>query len=442
MIPSLSFIVLAAGKGTRMHAALPKVLHPLMGKALLYHVLDTIKNLNPQEVILVVSPELFPELSPKPIHKVIQDPPLGTGHGVQQALLSHALSSDYVGILFGDVPGITESSLKRAFEKLKEDQSLQALVVAMEVSIPNTYGRMIIEENRVVRIVEVKDAQEQEKAITLCNTGIMFFKRTILEKVCHQLTPSPITQEYYLTDVIELIQKEGGQVGYTTFSQEECQGVNTQEDLARLEEIMQNRKRREMLSQGVRMQAPHTVFFSHDTQVDSQVVIEPYVVFGPKVCIKQGSVIHSFSYLEGCQIDACASVGPFARLRPGTHLGQEAKVGNFVEVKNSTLGLKTKVSHLSYVGDAHIGQGTNIGAGTITCNYDGVKKSTTYIGDKVFIGSNTALIAPLTIGHGALIAAGSTVTNDVPAHALTIARGMQRDLKDGAKKILGRRKQS
>lgn len=434
-LPSCHLIILAAGKGTRMQNELPKVLHPLMGKPLLHHVIGVAQSLKPATILAVLSPGLSNSPLPDGVTTVVQDLPLGTGHAVQIALNSLPLrlpDQDIVFILAADVPALLPSSLKEAAQAFVQDQMLEGVVLAMDAPLPHAYGRLIIEQGVLTKIVEHKEATQDQRKITLCNAGILAFRAGSLKRACEKLVLSTGVQEIYLTDVVQLIHQAGGKISYQVIDANEAHGVNTQADLSRLENILQARTRAHFLASGVRMPAPDTVYFSYDTDIEGGVLIEPYVVFGKGVSVKRNSIIHSFSYLEGCVLNEDATVGPFARLRPGTHLLKGSKVGNFVEVKNTTLGAYSKANHLAYLGDATVGSKSNIGAGVITCNYDGHKKWSTHIGDNVFIGSNAALIAPLKVGNDALIGAGSTITKDVKEGALAVGRSRQIDIEQGA----------
>lgn len=435
-----SAIVLAAGKGTRMQSLMPKVLHPLMAKPLLCHVWDNLIPLKPSSIMTVVSPELETSLSSlMPSRENIdfltvqQAPPQGTGHAVKIALDVMSMNDeDVVFITAGDVPGCHPSFFQKGLNLFQTNAHLSALVFAMEAPLPNNYGRLIFKDSKLTAIIETKDASLEEKNITLCNSGILGFKVGPLKKALGTLKPSMTTQEYYITDAVQSIHENGGCVDFLTVPIKDVQGVNCQKELVLLEKIYQERAREKFLAKGVRLVAPDTVFFAHDTHIDSDVVIEPHVVIGEGVRIGEGVVVKSFSYLEGCTIDRHATIGPFARIRPSTHILNKAKVGNFVEIKNSTVGSSSKVNHLAYVGDTTIGTHTNIGAGVITCNYDGYTKTSTHIGHNVFVGSNAVLVSPLTIEDDTVIAAGSTITKNVLKDDLAVARAKQVTLHKGA----------
>lgn len=431
-------VVLAGGRGTRMKSPLAKVLHPLAGLPIGAHVKKLAESLSPRGVLAVVPPvvgddvdrltELF-----RPHHSVLQAKAQGTGHAalLAAAALTKELTAEEEGqttVLFlcADSPLFTRTTMLHLLARLEHND---AALLAFSSPHDYAYGRLRLVEERVVGVVESKDASEADKVIDIFNAGVMAVRWRMGQKNLHDylssITADNNAGEYYLTDLVRLIDKGGGHVGYELAPEEECLGVNSQADLAQAEKIFQDRVRSHMLASGVRMPDPSSVFFSHDTRVEPGVVIEPFVTIHPRVTIARGATIRSFSYLEGAVIGADAVVGPYARLRAGAVLGQGAHIGNFVEVKNTHLGSGSKANHLTYLGDSDIGEGVNIGAGTITCNYDGQKKSKTTIGRGAFIGSNTALVAPVNIGAGAVIGAGSTIVKDVAKDALAIARGQQ-----------------
>ena len=438
MAASLSVTVLAAGKGTRMRNALPKVLHPLAGRTLLEHVLAVAAELAPARTLLVLGDDmdevariaarsaLMPAI-------VVQDPPLGTGHALRTCapLLP---SEGTVLVLFGDTP-LIEAETLRALLAARETTDAAVTVLGMRPADPAGYGRLRTEGGRLLAVVEDADADSDLKASAACNSGVMAFDAARLSVLLDALPLHPASGEYYLTDAVALATEHGWACVAVDGPAEEGQGVNSQAQLAQAAEVIQARLRRRLLEAGVVFLAPDTVQLSFDSEIGPGAVIEPYVVLGPGVRIGAGAHVHSFSYLERSTVADRAEIGPFARLRPGSHIGEGAKVGNFVETKNTTLGPGAKVSHLSYLGDTSIGAAANIGAGTITCNYDGFGKYQTQIGAGAFIGSNTALVAPVSVGDGAIVAAGSTITDDVPADGFAVARARQETRTERAKQL-------
>ncbi len=423
----VSLIILAAGLGSRMNSDLPKVLHSLAGVPMLHHALNTARALEPSRIVVVTGYgstqvtkaaqdfDAFTEC-------VLQDPQLGTGHAVAQAapLLSDA-EGDAI-VLYGDTPFVRPETL----QAMLAARSRHAVVVlGFEPRDPARYGRLITQGSDLLRITEYKDATEAERAIPLCNSGVICADSKTLFRLVANLTTNNAQGEYYLTDIVELARAEGLTTGYVTCDESETLGINTRAQLAAAEAQFQSRARTDALENGVTLTAPDTVFFALDTHIGRDATIGPHVIFGPAVTIESGAEIKGFCHLEGCHISRGASVGPFARLRPGAELAEDVHVGNFVEIKNAVLDEGVKVGHLTYLGDAHIGEFTNIGAGTVTCNYDGVMKHHTEIGKNAFIGSNTMLIAPVTVGDNALTASGSVITDNVPPDALAIGRARQ-----------------
>ena len=442
---SLDIVILAAGQGTRMRSALPKVLHPVAGKPMLGHVIDTARQLAPRKIHVVIGhgAELVRErLAADDIQFVLQAEQLGTGHAVAQALPQ--LSADKVLILYGDVPLTRVETLVRLLEQAGDNQ-LGLLTV--NLADPTGYGRIIRNEAGVVQaIVEHKDASEAQRAIREGNTGILAVPGKRLGDWLGRLSNSNAQGEYYLTDVIAMAVADGLIVATETAQDEmEVLGANDRIQLAQLERHYQQRMARQLMAQGVTLLDPHRfdvrgeVTVGRDVTIDINVILEGKVVIeddvqiGPNCVIKdsilrRGSIVKANSHLEGAELGEGADCGPFARLRPGARLGAKAHVGNFVELKNAVLGEGAKAGHLSYLGDAEIGARTNIGAGTITCNYDGANKHRTVMGEDVFIGSNSSIVAPVTLGNGATTGAGSTVTQDVPAAALAVGRAKQRNI--------------
>lgn len=430
-------IILAAGEGTRMKSSLPKVLHKIAGLPLVAHVAQTVQSAGSDIAVVVgrgadeVSAAVERVASAATTH--LQRERLGTGHAVLAAEDAIAKGYDDLLVVFGDTPLIEEAALLSAREQLAS--GVDVVVFGFRPANPSGYGRLIEADGRLVAIREDKDASNDEKQIGFCNGGLMAIRGDIALPLLKAIGNDNSKGEYYLTDIVEIAHGQGKNVAAFEVSPDNVIGINTRLELAEAESLWQNRKRRLMMLAGVTMIAPETVFFSHDTLVEADAILEPHVVFGPGVHVHSGAVIHAFSYFEGAMIGSEAVVGPFARLRPGAKLEEGSKVGNFCEVKNAVVGKGAKVNHLTYIGDADIGSGANIGAGTITCNYDGYNKHRTIIGDGVFVGSNTSLVAPVSIGTEAYIASGSVITDNVPAHALAFGRARQ-ETKEGRAAVL------
>jgi bifunctional UDP-N-acetylglucosamine pyrophosphorylase/glucosamine-1-phosphate N-acetyltransferase len=442
-------IVLAAGSGTRMKSAIPKVMHPIAGRPMIAHLLDAVRPLAPAETVVVVGPQMQDVArTVAPAQRVVQDPPLGTGDAVRAAVrtLDRALAPrgdiQEVLIVYGDTPLLATETLSRLLAERRRTAAA-VLVSGMRPADPGPYGRFVLaSDGTIERIVEAADATPEEEAIGLVNGGIMVIEARHLCRLIDALDQNNAKREFYLTDVIPTARRDGLRCRTVELPAEELIGVNTRAELAAAEALMQRRLRRAAMDAGVTLVAPETVFLSADTRLARDVVIEPNVTLGPGVTVGEGARICSFSHLEGAAVGAGARVGPFARLRPGAVLEDEVHVGNFVEVKAARLGAGAKANHLSYIGDSDVGARTNIGAGTITCNYDGFNKFRTTIGERAFIGSNTALVAPVTVGDGAIIAAGSVITGDVPADALSIARAQQVDKPGRAPQLRARQRRT
>ena len=424
---SVSLIVLAAGLGTRMNSDRPKVLHSVAAAPLLHHALTAGRALEPSRIVVVAghgadevaaAATAFDEAA----EVVIQEPQLGTAHAVAQAAPLLADAAGEAIVLYGDTPFIRPETLAAMLDARARHA---VVVLGFQARDPGRYGRLIAEGDDLHRIVEYKDATEAERAITLCNSGVICASANTLFDLVAQVGNSNAAGEYYLTDVVELARKAGLSAGVVTCDESETLGVNTRAQLAEAEAAFQTRARAEALENGVTLTAPETVFFAIDTYIGRDAIIGPNVLFGPGVTIESGAEIKGFCHLEGCHISRGATVGPFARIRPGAELAEDVHVGNFVEIKNAILDEGVKVGHLTYIGDADIGEFTNIGAGTVTCNYDGVMKHRTRIGKRAFIGSDTMLVAPVTVGDDALTASGSVITEDVPAEALALGRAKQ-----------------
>ncbi len=431
-------IILAAGNSTRMKSCLPKVLHPLAGKLVIQYVLDAAATLNPSQVIVVTSEALKNHPILQPYTPVVQNPALGTGHAVQCAMPYLKPEIEDVFIMCGDTPLITPETLAD-FSKMTDPLAL----LAMKVNPNTSYGRLIIDaKDRAQRIVEMKDATDDEKKLPLANTGVYKIKRALLNELIPTLSNQNASGEYYLTDLVEKTAQKNMAVGVLIADADEFHGINTRADLAKATHILQNRWRDQLMNEGVTLVQPETVHFSYDTKISKDVTIHPFVTMGPGVTLDTNVTVFPFCHLENCHLEMNASVGPFAHLRGGAVLKEGASVGNFVEVKKSTLGRKTKAKHLSYIGDATLGDNVNIGAGTITCNYDGVQKFETIVDDNASIGANTSLVAPVYVGKGAIVAAGSVITQNVDADDLALGRARQVNKPKGADKLRQKQKKS
>jgi bifunctional UDP-N-acetylglucosamine pyrophosphorylase/glucosamine-1-phosphate N-acetyltransferase len=425
-------IVLAAGKGKRMQSNLPKVMHPLANRPLIRHVLTSLEPLRPERTIVVVASameEVAKTAAPAQI--AIQSPPLGTGHATLAgcSALGDALDAstiDDVLVLFGDTPLLTTETLRATLAERRHAPAAAVVVLGMRPADPAEYGRLVFGPDGVLEaIVEAEDASAEVRRIGLCNSGVMAIDARHLRSLLEALDNDNAKGEFYLTDVVKIARARGLPCRVVEASAEELAGINSRADLAAAEAIMQRRLRDAAMAGGATLIDPSTIFLSADTKIGRDATIAPFVCFGPDVVIEEGAQILSFCHLTGARVASGAIVGPFARLRPGAEIGENARIGNFVEIKNSTIGRGAKANHLSYIGDAEVGAKANIGAGTITCNYDGFLKEPTRIGEGAFIGSNTVLVAPVTIGAGAYIAAGSAIVRDVPDDALAIGRGTQ-----------------
>ncbi len=440
-------IILAAGEGTRFNSACPKVLHEIAGTPMIRHVIEALSPLEPVETIVVIGPDMDAvDRMVWPAASVIQSPPRGTGDAVRAArpLLAERLGAgdiDDIVVLFGDTPLVRPQTIADLLDARRRKPEAAVAVAGFRPADPGPYGRLVLDRSgALTRIVEAKDASAEEQAIGLCNGGIMAIAIRRAFDLLDRIGNDNAKREFYLTDIVALARGELLSSRVAELPAEDLLGVNTRAELAAAEALMQDRLRRHVMEAGATLIAPETVFLCADTRLGRDVVVEPHVVFGPGVTVADNVRIRSFSHLEGADIAAGAIVGPFARLRPGAVLEAGVHVGNFVEVKATRLGAGAKANHLSYLGDSDIGAGTNIGAGTITCNYDGFNKYRTIIGERAFIGSNTALVAPVTVGDGAYVATGSVVTSDVPADALTIARARQVDKPGRAAELRARLK--
>ena len=421
-------IILAAGEGTRMKSATPKVLHEVAGLPMVVHVLNAANEAGGDKSVVVVGAGADNVASKinswnEEMSISVQHERLGTAHAVLAADEWLRQSFDDVLILYGDVPLIQAETLLNIRHELQNGADL--VVLGFEAADPTGYGRLIVVDGQLVAIREHKDASDEEKSINLCNSGIMGFNGSIALELIRAIENNNSQNEFYLTDAVSIACSKGLKVVATTVAEEDVQGVNTRVQLAEVEAVWQQRKRKDMMLNGVSMPAPETVQFAYDTKIGRDSIVEPNVVFSSGVSVAENVTIRAFSHLEGAKIGEGCIVGPYARLRPGTLMLQGSKVGNFCEIKKATVGIGSKINHLSYVGDTIIGTKANIGAGTITCNYDGINKHQTMIGNNAFIGSNSSLVAPVVIGDNAIVAAGSVVTKDVPQDALGISRGKQ-----------------
>ncbi|WP_292288049.1 bifunctional UDP-N-acetylglucosamine diphosphorylase/glucosamine-1-phosphate N-acetyltransferase GlmU [Marivita sp.] len=429
---SIALVILAAGKGTRMDSDLPKVLHSIGGAPLLHHAMHSAASLEPDRTVIVTGHEAARVAAAAQAFDadavaVRQDEQLGTGHAVAQARDALEGFDGDVVVLYGDTPFITPETLRAM---IAARAAHDVVVLGFESVDPGRYGRLIMEGAALSRIVEFKDATDEDRAATLCNSGVICARADTVFSLVDAIGNDNASGEYYLTDIVGIANARGLTASVVTCDEAETLGINSRVELARAEAAFQTRKRLELMTDGVQMQAPDTVFLSFDTTIGRDAQIEPNVVFAPGVTVESGARIRAFSHLEGAHVSRGATVGPFARLRPGAELAEEVHVGNFVEIKNATIDEGAKVNHLTYVGDAQIGARSNIGAGTITCNYDGMMKHRTTIGPDSFVGSNTMLVAPVTVGAEAMTATGTVVTKDVPDGAMAIGRAKQTN-KDG-----------
>ncbi len=431
-------VILAAGDSTRMKSSMSKVLHPVANRPMIAHVMAAVASAGMTDAALVVGRDAEKvtkagSIDGIAVRSFLQTERLGTGHAVLAAREAIADGFDDVLVAYGDVPLITAAPFAAAREKLAEGADV--VVIGFHTERPFGYGRLLVKNGELVAIREEKDATDEERKVTWCNSGLMAINGRKALALLDKIGNANAKGEYYLTDLVEIARAEGGKVVAVDAPETELTGCNNRAELAIIEKLWQERRRHELMVSGVSMIAPETVFLSFDTQIGQDALIEPNVVFGPGVTIDGGAVIHAFSHIEGAHVSAGATVGPFARLRPGADLAEGSKVGNFCEVKNGKVGEGAKVNHLTYIGDAVVGAHANIGAGTITCNYDGVNKHQTVIGENSFIGSNSSLVAPVSIGDGAYVASGSVITEDVPADALALGRARQEIKPERAKQI-------
>lgn len=425
---SNSLIVLAAGMGTRMNSDLPKVLHKIAGAPLVVHAMKSGEALGLDQTVVVVGhggeavEAAVKDWNPDAV-VVTQEEQLGTGHAALQAREALAGIDGNVFVAFGDTPFIRPETLQ---SMLDARATHDVIVLGFEVYDPTVrYGRLVTNGDDLTGIVEFKDATEAQREIPLCNSGVICVDTQLLFSLLDEVGKDNASGEYYLPDIVGIARNRGLSATVVRCDEAETLGINTRAELARAEQLFQNAMRAEAMENGVTLHAPDTVIFAHDTVIGRDAIIEPNVVFGPRVTVESNATIRAFSHLEGCHVSRGSTVGPFARLRPGAELNEDVHIGNFVEIKNATVDEGAKVNHLTYIGDAFIGKKTNVGAGTITCNYDGVFKHKTTIGANSFIGSATMLVAPVTVGNNAMTATGTVVTKDIPDGAMAIARTKQ-----------------
>lgn len=434
----IALIILAAGKGTRMNSDLPKVLHEIAGEPMLIHAMTAGETLDPARTVVVaghgadaVRQVVYGHDTGATV--VVQENQLGTAHAVDQARQTLDGFDGIAIVLYGDTPFVSAETLQQMVEKAQDND---IVVLGFQAADPGRYGRLVMEGDTLARIVEFKDASDAERAITFCNSGVIACRSELMFDLIADVENNNAQQEYYLTDLPGLARARGLSATAVSCDESETLGVNSRADLAAAEAALQDAKRSEAMENGVTLQAPETVHFARDTVIGRDTIVEPYVVFGPGVTVESGARLRAFSHFEDCHIARDAIVGPYARLRPGAELAEGARIGNFVEIKNARIDTGAKVNHLSYIGDATVGASANIGAGTITCNYDGVMKHHTEIGANAFIGSNTMLVAPVRIGDGAMTGSGSVITSDVEPDALALSRTPQVEKPGRARKLM------
>ena len=441
-MPDFAVVILAAGQGTRMRSDTHKVLHPIASQPLLLHLLDRVDGLGASKRVVVVGKgrdQVERTLSERDVAVAHQAEQKGTGHAVLQAKDSLSGYDGAVLVIYGDTPFVEPATLARMIVRINGADGPGFVVLASKPADPGAYGRIILGEgDRIAKMVEYRDATPEEREVRLCNSGMMAIRAPDLLRWLGQVKNDNAAGEYYLPDVVNIAASEGREAVVIEGDPYETAGVNSRAELAHLELEWQRRRREQVLDEGATLIDPESVWFAYDTKLGRDVTVEPHVVFGPGVEVADGATIKAFSHIEGAIIGTRASIGPFARIRPGTTLGERSKVGNFVELKNAKVAASAKVNHLSYVGDAEIGSGANIGAGTITCNYDGFGKYRTVLGEGAFIGSNTALVAPVTIGDGAIVGAGSVITSDVDPDSLAVERSEQKGVAGWARRFRDR----
>jgi bifunctional UDP-N-acetylglucosamine pyrophosphorylase/glucosamine-1-phosphate N-acetyltransferase len=426
---ALAAIILAAGQGTRMKSDLHKVLHPVAGLPMLHHLLESLTAAGAARQVVVVGArreQVEASVAPRGVAIAHQADQLGTAHAALQAKAALADFDGIAIVCFGDTPFLQPDTIRRLTERLAASDGPRVAVLGFVPDDAKAYGRIIADESgNIAKMVEFKDATDHERGVKLCNSGVTAVRTADLWRLLERVSNDNAAGEYYLPDIVMLAIADGDSAVVVETDPDELIGINSRAELAEAESIWQARRRAQVMADGASLIAPETVWFAHDTVVGRDVVIEPHVIFGPGVSIADNVVVHGFSHIEGATIASGCSVGPFARLRPGAQMQQGSKVGNFVEMKKAVLGPGAKANHLTYLGDATVGANANIGAGTITCNYDGYFKYQTVIGENAFIGSNSSLIAPVKIGRDAIVAAGSAVSRDVADGELRLVRGEQ-----------------
>lgn len=442
---SITIIILAAGKGVRMGSSLPKVMHPIAGFPMIEYLLDSAIDMGVEDVRVVLNSEVITYIEQNPFSKpyeyktIVQKDLSGTASALSCALAAVTLKQQVL-VLYADSPLISVEILQEMLKKYNEQSEIALVSLGFYSDNPRGYGRMLTVDDYLLDVVEEKDATAAQKSINLCNSGIMLANSKILQEILPKITNNNASKEYYLTDAIKIANQSGYSCSFCLADELEVMGVNSQSQLADVNFIVQTKLRQKFMKDGVMMYDPNSTFLSKDTKIAPGVIIEPFVYIGPNVTIGKNSIIKAHSYIEGAIIEENCSIGPFARIRPTTHLEGKTHIGNFVEVKNSQLSTNVKASHLSYIGDAQIGSDTNIGAGAVFCNYDGVTKHRTEVGVNSFIGSNSSIIAPRKIGDGVIVAAGSVITADVNNDELAVSRGKQKNIV--GKGMLTRKKNS
>ena len=434
----IAAIVLAAGTGTRMKSDLHKVLHPLAGQPMLFHLLDSLAEAGASRRVVIVGAgreQVEAAVAPLGVEVAVQSDQLGTAHAALQAKEALADFDGIALVCFGDTPLLAAATVSRLAARLEAPDAPAVAVLGFRPADPLAYGRIVADGDRIAKMVEYKDATPDERAVRLCNSGVTAVRAVDLWRLLAGVGNDNAAGEYYLPDVVMLAIAEGGTAVVVEGDPAEVAGINSRSELASVETTWQAQRRERAMADGASLIAPETVWFAHDTQIGRDVTIAQNVVFGPGVKVADGATINAFCHLEGATVGPGASVGPYARLRPGTVLGAKSRVGNFVETKKAVLGDGAKANHLTYLGDADVGAGANIGAGTITCNYDGFFKYRTSIGEGAFVGSNSALVAPVTVGAGAIVGAGSVVTRDVSPDALALVRPDQLEKSGWAKRF-------
>lgn len=426
MMNDIAAIVLAAGKGTRMNSSKPKVMHKVAGKPIIRHIIDVCENIGVREIVTIIADGMDDvKTATFPYHCAVQQRQCGTGDAVKAARPILENFEGYVLVFYGDAPLLRAKTLLDIIRAAKKHGMA---LLGFEARNPNGYGRLLVNGDYVTEIIEQKDCSQEQAAITLCNAGAYCVKAKYLFPFLDEITNNNAQGEYYITDLVTVAAKNNVKCAYVITEEEETLGVNTRGQLSVVERVMQSRLRMQAMDNGVTMIDPETVYLSVDTVIAPDVVIEPNVYFGPGVCIGKGTVIHAFSYIEGAVIGENVSIGPYARIRPQSTIESNVTVGNFIEVNRTTIKVGSKAKHMSYLGDAVIGERANIGAGTVIANYDGFNKNDTMIGPGAFVGSNSTIIAPCDIGEGAIIAGGSTVVGDIEPNAIYIARAIGKTL--------------